>query len=501
MKKHYLLAALAATALFTACSNEENNPTLAEGTEVNFMIGQNAITKSITEEGAEGYATRFVDDDLFGIFASGAATSTNAFYRTNDGAGLVAVDAPLTIAATGTASFAAYHPYQKETGANEVVHTVSADQSEINQFNISNFMTATASNITAADPNVSFIFAPRLALLRIEMDGEIGTTTSEIKATALPTVRWTPSTDAMGAAEGEATEITMYRQPASDGLSNIFTAFVPSQTIANGTAFLTITAGDKKYAFKPSSQFLLKAGAINKITVSINAAEEVQIVANSITIKDWEVNDLVITGELTEVTPEEETPGEVVPLIELISEAQGTPTADKTLQPCIALQGTKEGWNALLTTATASTITFDETEAAFKIADDGTGKWHQKMLVFRTPDNAGNLGTYSLSFQVKTTNGKDITVRAMKGQKPNVYTSNGYFKTNTNIQNGSPLGTTAGKWVSKTITLDLGTLNGDPSTTDALTTGIMFCFGTKTDTDVDDIYIKDVKCIENPAVE
>lgn len=102
---------------------------------------------------------------------------------------------------------------------------------------------------------------------------------------------------------------------------------------------------------------------------------------------------------------------------------------------------------------------------------------------------------------MKTTNGKDITVRAMKGQRPNVYTSNGYFKTNTNIQNGSPLGTTAGKWVSKTITLDLGTLNGDPSTTDALTTGIMFCFGTKTDTDVDDIYIKDVKCIENPAVE
>ena len=499
MKKHYLLAALAATALFTACSNEENHPTLAEGTEVNFMIGQNAITKSITEEGAEGYATRFVDDDLFGIFASGAATSTNAFYRTNDGVGLVAVDAPLTIAATGTASFAAYHPYQKETGANEVVHTVSADQSEINQFNISNFMTATASNITAADPNVSFIFAPRLALLRIEMSGEIGTTTSEIKATALPTVRWTPSTDAMGAAEGEATEITMYRQPASDGLSNIFTAFVPSQTIANGTAFLTITAGDKKYAFKPGSQFLLKAGAINKMTVSINAAEEVQIVANSITIKDWEVNDLVITGELTEVTPEEETPGEVIPLIELISEVQGTPTADKTLQACTGLQGTKEGWNALLTTATASTITFDETEAAFKIADDGTGAWYQKMLVFRTPDNAGNLGTYSLSFKVKTTNGKDIMVRTMKGQRKDIYTDSGFFKTNSSTTTGAALTTTAGEWVSKNVTVDLSTLGGQLSTTADLELGIMFCFSIKTVTDVDNIYIKDIKCVEKPV--
>lgn len=500
MKKHYLFAALAATALFTACSNEENNPTLAEGTEVNFVIGQDAITKSITEEGAEGYATRFVADDLFGIFATGATTATNALYRTDDGVGLVAAETPLTIAASGSAQFMAYTPHQKETGADEVLHTIATDQSEINQFNNSNFMTAVATDITAANPNVSFVFAPRLALLRIEMSGEIGITTTEIKATALPTVRWTPSTDAMSAAEGEATEITMYRQPGSDGLSNIFTAFVPSQTIASGTAFLTISAADKKYLFKPSSQFTLKAGAINKITVSINAAEEVQIVANSITIKNWEVNDLVITGELTEVAPEEETPIET-PLIVLISEKQGTPTADIALQACTGLSSTKEGWNALLTNATKTTITFDETEAAFKIADDGTGAWHQKMLIFRTPDNVGNLGSYTITFNVKTDNGKDITIRAMKGQRKDVYASNGYFKTNTNSQNGSPLGTTAGEWITKKITLDLGTLNGNSSTTADLETGIMFCFGIKTITDVDNIYIKDVKCIENPVAE
>ena len=89
----------------------------------------------------------------------------------------------------------------------------------------------------------------------------------------------------------------------------------------------------------------------------------------------------------------------------------------------------------------------------------------------------------------------------MKGQRKDVYTDSGFFKTNSSTTTGAALSTTAGEWVSKNVTVDLSTLGGQLSTTADLELGIMFCFGTKTDTDVDDIYIKDVKCIENPAVE
>ena len=128
-----------------------------------------------------------------------------------------------------------------------------------------------------------------------------------------------------------------------------------------------------------------------------------------------------------------------------------------------------------------------------------TGAWYQKALVYRTPDNAGSLGKYKLSFKVKSTNGNDIIVRVMRGQTKDVFTSNAYFCTGTNGFTGQALtAKTTDAYESKVVNIDLSKItNATTAATAAdLATGITISFSTKTVTDAETYYIKDVKLVE-----
>ena len=77
------------------------------------------------------------------------------------------------------------------------------------------------------------------------------------------------------------------------------------------------------------------------------------------------------------------------------------------------------GWNTLNVKDgenDLATIGYDETEAALKVDIAAGGAWYKKALVYRTPDNAGSLGKYKLTFKVKSTNAKDMMVRVMRGR-------------------------------------------------------------------------------------
>ena len=499
MKNNLILTALlAATALLGGCSNEENvTVPEAGGTAVSFTLGDGGIiTRSLTTEESAGYKTVIEANDRIGIYGTGplAATSNVLATVNTDGNGLTPAS-DITVGKNSTAVFTAYTPYAE--GADETLtFSVKADQSLVDDFNASNLLTAQSAEVTAQSPSVSLTFEPRLALVRIEMTGEEGINTSAVKVNAKPQVTWTAATDALSEAAGTATDIAMWHQnaTATEVTSQVFAAFTPAQQIAAGTQFLTMTVGEKQYSFKPKNGFSLAAGKINKFKINIDATGGITIEAITIDVKDWEVNDLTtIEGEVEEIVPEPEPEPEPIVLIDNVTNA---PSAE-ALQSCTGLSVSKEGWNALLTTATNTTITYDEDEAAFKIADDGTGAWYQKMLVFRTPNNVGSLGKYTLTFQVKTANGKDISVRAMKGQVKDVFTSNAYFNTNDAEKNGGqPLATVAGAWANKSITIDLSVLGSQAATADDLAYGVMICFAIKTVTESDDIYIKNVKCIE-----
>lgn len=497
MKHLTLFLALGAVVL-SSCQNEDNEIVNESTTPVSFTInGQEAITRSLTTPKENSYATAFVANDQIGIYATGAATATNACYTVAaDGAGLTG--STVTINKTGNAQFFAYAPYKADATAEAVAHSVAINQQYAEAYNASNFLTAKVADITAENPNVAFAFNPRLSLVCVELTGDKGVTTTDVKINAKSTISWNPTTDEV-TATGNAAAITFHKEDV-DATHAIFTAFVPSQTIAGGTQVLIMTVGDKTYAFKPANDVTLTAGAVNKINVKIAGTSGPEITTENIkfsgiSVNDWTVNDIVVNdGEIEEIVPAP---------IELISAAEGTFTAGTALKAVTGYQGCVVGWNALNVKDgenDLATIGYDETEAAMKVDIAAGGAWYKKALVYRTPDNAGSLGKYKLSFKVKSTNGKDIIVKVMRGQTKGVFTDNAYFCTGTNGFTGQPLATknATANYESKVVNVDLSMLNNatTATTTADLATGITISFSTKAVDEADTYFIKDVKLVE-----
>lgn len=496
MKHLTLFLALGAVAL-SSCQNEDNEIVNESTTPVSFTInGQEAITRSLTTPKENSYATAFVANDQIGIYATGTATATNACYTVAaDGAGLTG--STVTINKTGNAQFFAYAPYKAEATAEAVAHSVAINQQDAEAYNASNFLTAKVADITAENPNVAFAFNPRLSLVCVEMTGDKGVTTSDVMINAKSAISWNPTTDEV-TATGNAAAITFYKQETTAEHA-VFTAFVPSQTIAGGTQVLIMTVGDKTYAFKPANDVTLTAGAVNKINVKIADTSTPEITTENIkfsgiSVNDWTVNEIVVNdGEIEEV---------VHAPIELISAADGTFTAETALKIVTGFQGCVVGWNTLNVKdgeKDLATIGYDKTEDAMKVDIAAGGAWFKKALVYRTPDNAGSLGKYKLSFKVKSTNQKDIMVRVMRGQTKGILTETVNFCTGENGFGGQPLSAkSTDKYESKVVNIDFSKItNATTAATAAdLATGITISFSTKTVSEAETYYIKDVKLVE-----
>ena len=88
----------------------------------------------------------------------------------------------------------------------------------------------------------------------------------------------------------------------------------------------------------------------------------------------------------------------------------------------------------------------------------------------------------------------------MRGQTKDVFTSNAYFCTGTNGFTGQALATknATENYESKVVNIDLSKItNATTAATVAdLATGITISFSTKTVTDAETYYIKDVKLVE-----
>lgn len=299
-------------------------------------------------------------------------------------------------------------------------------------------------------------------------------------------------------ATGNVAAITFHKGEV-DATHAVFTAFVPSQTITGGTQVLVMTVGDKTYAFKPANDVTLTAGAVNKINVKIADTTPPVVTTENIKFSGISINDWTAT----EIPVQDSEIEEVVPAaIELISEAEGTFTSATALKNVTGYQGCVVGWNTLNVNDgenNRATIGYDEAEAALKVDIAAGGNWYQKALVYRTPDNAGSLGKYKLTFKVKSTNGKDIIVRVMRGQTKEVFTGNAYFCTGTSGFTGQALSAkSTDTYESKVVNIDLSMLNNATTATTAadLATGITISFSTKDINDVETYFIKDVKLVE-----
>lgn len=489
MKKQIFLAA-SALALLAACSQNDDVSLTKETTPVSFTLNPTStMTRTATtpsETATNGYVTQFADGDKVGIYQG---TTTNCGEYTVNNNALTGNE--IKINSGTTATFNAFSPYVESTGGS-VQFSVKTDQSAKADFDASNFLTAQGSN-TAGNYSVAFTFKPQLALMRVELTGQTGVTITEVKMNAVPSISWTVGTDAVSVGTGDKKPILFHAESTSAN-SVVYTAFVPAQSYVAGDQVLVMSVGSKSYEFKPKGTISLTAGAVNKINAQIG--ENITITTENISfdglnVNDWAINEITVgSDEITEVPP-----------IELITEAAGTFSSETTLNPAVNYQGCIEGWNALIANNEYGSVAFDETETAMKVVTRATGAWHQKALVYRTPINAGSLAKYKLTFQVKSENSKDIQVRVMRGQTTDVYTGNGYFCTGTNGFSGQSLGTTTDEYASKSVDVNFSRIKNNseterPTTNDDLATGITVSFTTKTTSEAETFYIKNVKFIE-----
>jgi hypothetical protein len=485
MKKQFLFAALAMTALFTACSNEDDNlKNENEGQKVTFVIG--GVDSRTTTDA--NFATTFDKNgnEKVGIFSSSTITSPM-----NNDEFTVDTDGKLTSTATytygdETAYFNAYYPYQNVDGETTTIpFTINSDQRT--NFGINDFIIAKASG-TNASPEISLNFNHALAFVQIELN-----TTAEITSATMNSVKsevtFTP--DVTGSTNGSVTTndnsnvivVSMYK--AAD---KKYWAIIPAQTCTASKALFSIITNDGKlYTFKPSSDVEFSANKVHKYKLSITAStpESSTFSTSTLTVLSW--SDI------------EDTPETAIEITE---------TALTTINPAITQDFVSamasKSWDALkgedpIWAYNTTQPTLDEETNSIKLvtADNYGSGWYRGLIYYSGTNNLMIPGkSYKLTFSVKATNnnsnqGLQVTVRNA-GYFYDVNNGNPYryIGTTSHTENFSTAQTTvinASQW----STANSGTIN--MSASDA---AFPFYIIISPRTKGEEYYIKDIRLME-----
>jgi len=384
MKKYYFLMALAATAMMSACGNDNENEFAPQttGEKVSFFVDNGPISR--TSVNTADASTKFVENDQIGIFATGGAVASNVGYKVGSGTdgALAPISSGIEWSTAAAGNFYAYYPYAAGSMTDKVTFTVT-DQTDATTFNKNDFMVATAANVTNKGA-IKFKFAHGLSLVQVVLSGSMAADATEVTLTAKPTVEWTFASGTF-ATSGEATAIKMWKIDAN---AQTYWAMVPAQTIAT-TAFVNITAGGKNYTYTPSAAIELSTAKIKKFNLQLGEAGQAISVSTEIDTDGWAPD-----GEVTGNTEEEQyKPIELIPA--------GTITAETVFAPQNERQNCEAGWNSVTGSGNA-TIQFDENEGALAIARTA-GNWTNGTAFYCTTAGLAKKATYTLKFQVKTT--------------------------------------------------------------------------------------------------
>ena len=281
MKKHFVLAAVAATAMLASCSND-NDEAVSQNVPVQFTIStDNIATRTTTTASGDTYSTTFNDGDMVGIYssdlvdASGNSSVLNNAHATVSGNHLTGgtLDG-LYYPKTGTARLAAYYPAGEYTGEGSISFSVQVDQSSENNFNKSDFMTSVVS--TASTTNaINFSMRHRLAFVELKLNNmdEASVTLNNVSIR----IGWTPQTDNVQTLSDDIKyNIKMFMQ----GDTKTYWALLPAQTINSGATLFTIEHNGYTYIYNVSSPLILEANKVTRISLSRTVTGDLVVTPN-----------------------------------------------------------------------------------------------------------------------------------------------------------------------------------------------------------------------------
>lgn len=289
MKKHFLFAALAMTACFTACSNED--PINQEKTDVpvSFTIGgiDSRATTSATD-----FSTTFDNGDAIGISGTNVSTEMeNVKYNVSVSEGIASITAANNEEfnyGDKEAIFNAYYPYATDFAGTFAVQT---DQNADKGLAKSDFLTATAKG-SKDNAQVQLDFKHRLVLVQVQLSG-ISDVASVTLKNAQTNITFTEGTD--GTTQGSVALVSGENATSSDIImseqtdNTLYWAIIPAQTIAASNLFIVSTSDGKSYKYTTSEATTFAEGtyAQYKLTLGSSTPASTLVDYKPVTISKW----------------------------------------------------------------------------------------------------------------------------------------------------------------------------------------------------------------------
>lgn len=386
------IAAIAATAM-TACNNELSEQIASnQGGDVKFTMGIEGTSASrvAMEDGA--YQASFESTNAVGIFVKEVDSYSNLEYTYNGNAW---TGATVNVPADGVYTYYAYYPYAASATSTAIAAEVSADQ-ETGGYLANDYLMA---NLTAGagQANVDLQFTHALSLVEVTLSGP-NAAEDAVVALSNMTTDATINLETSVVTPGEKkANVTMDKLAASMK----YRAIVPEQTIAKGTALMTIVSKGRTYKVSyKASDVKFERGKYISLNVELgsSAAEDytVTITSQGITIWDESTNQpgdaSISVAELNIPLP---TDGQVLETI--TSNWSASTTANQIGS------GKAEGWYKRSGSVTDLTVIgYDETDQALTITrkSTSTGAWNSDNIVYHSCTPL-EIGQYELSFELK----------------------------------------------------------------------------------------------------
>lgn len=378
----------------TACNNELNEQLASNnGGDVKFTMGIEGTSASRVTMEDGSYQASFADGDKVGIFVKEVTSYANLEYTYSGNAW---TGAAVSVPADGVYTYSAYYPYTDGATATAIITEVQADQ-ETSGYLANDFLMSSLT-ATAGQTNVGLQFTHALSLVEVTLSGPNAAEDAVVTLSNMTTDA-TINLEASTVTPGEKkANVTMDKLAASMK----YRAIVPEQTIAKGTALMTIVSKGRTYKVSyKASDVKFERGKYISLNVELGSSSAqdytVTIKSQGITIWDESTSQSgdasISVAELNIPLP---TDGNVLETIA----SNWSPTASS--QQIAADK--PEGWYKRSNSSIAglTVVGYDEAEQALTIkrTTEGKGAWNNDNITYHSCTPL-EIGQYELSFELK----------------------------------------------------------------------------------------------------
>lgn len=314
------IAAIAATAM-TACNNELGEQFVSNnGGDVKFTMGIEGTSASRVAMEDGSYQASFENENKVGVFVKEVDSYSNLEYTFDGNAWN---GATIKVPADKVYTYYAYYPYAESATSTAIAAEVSADQ-ETGGYLANDYLMA---NLTAeaGQANVDLQFTHALSLVEVTLSGPNAAEDAVVTLSNMTTDA-TMNLEASTVIPGEKkANVTMDKLTTSMK----YRAIVPEQTVAQGTALMTIVSKGRTYKVTyKASGVKFERGKYISLNVELgssSSAEDVTVTITSQGITDWGEGTPVIgdatVDEIPLILPLGDELTEVIKTFDLTSDA------------------------------------------------------------------------------------------------------------------------------------------------------------------------------------